>query len=79
MATTNTTEQRIQAALLGALAEADQLDARAAELAGQMSHWLSLPVGASVAPETNPTAGASTELVEWCRNARDLLALMAGE
>lgn len=61
--------------LRGALSEAEQLDARAAELAGQMTGWLATPVSLP-SPETS---GASTELLEWCRSARDLLALMAGE
>lgn len=36
-------------------------------LAGQMDSWLSQP-------DANPTTFASSDLIEWCRAARDLLS-----
>jgi len=60
----------------GAVAAHDQDGAmreQARELAGQMSKWLASPVSLVSAPLDY----ASSDLVEWCRSARDILAAVA--
>jgi len=59
----------------GAVAAHDQDDAmreQAGRLAGQMNDWLADPE-----PDWTPLDAANSDLVEWCRSARDILAAVA--
>jgi hypothetical protein len=48
--------------------ESEAVRLRAAKLAAQMNAWLQVPV-----TELSPLDEAPSEVVEWCRAARDIL------
>ena len=60
--------------------ESDSLRYKAAALAAQMTEWLAAPIGTPTPLDEYPDAAygdsgpyAGSDLVEWCRSARDIL------
>lgn len=57
--------------------ESDALRVKAAALAVQMTYWLTAPIGDRTPLDGDSAvtrgSGASSDLVEWCRSARDVL------
>lgn len=63
--------------------ESDSIRVKATALAVQMTGWLAAPIGtptpldeypASAAGDSGPYAGS--DLIEWCRSARDVLEVV---
>lgn len=49
--------------------ESDSIRVKATALAAQLTGWLMDPIDVDM----TPLDGASSDLVEWCRSARDVL------
>jgi hypothetical protein len=65
-----------------AAVESDAVRVRAAALAGQMTDWLGARPNCTllshgITGSGTPTDGAPSDLVEWCRSARDVMEALA--